>query len=458
MSSGSLRRAGAVLLVLGVVGSVAAGPAWAEPVPAGGATSRAALALAAAGDCNFPIEQDVVSKPWALQRVFLTELWGEGQQGGRPSASPSGAAQGDDPDNRTGRNVKVAVIDTGVDSANPQLAGKVEAGRDFLAESTPADQQRPEGNSLTDKVGHGTKVAGIIAAAQKPGIGFVGLAKDATILSIRQNDAEGHGSVRTLADAISEAVAKGAKVINISQDVRIETDPNQAPAVDLDHPTFPDAQRLTDALKQAELHDVVVVASSGNDGGEGPTYPAAYSSVLAVGASDRNNERASFSQYGDFVDVAAPGVDMLSTVPGHGQCTDNGTSFSAPYVAGLAAVLKGMHPAWKAQQIRTVIEQTAQRTEHGPNKYIGWGVVDPVKAVEYTTVPGQSESPHPDPSTKLDAVPLVAQPLGLEETQADRDRRTGTFALGIGALVVAGLAGGSVVARDMGRRRSGRHG
>ncbi|MFC8721481.1 type VII secretion-associated serine protease mycosin [Kitasatospora sp. NPDC057198] len=452
MSSGSLRRTGAVLLVLGVVGSVAAVPAWAEPAPA-------APVLAAAGDCNFPIEQDVAAKPWALQRVVLSELWGEG--GGRsfaspsPAPAPSGPGKPDDLNNRTGREVKVAVIDTGVDSSNPQLAGKVEAGRDFLAENLAEGQQRPPGDSTNDPVGHGTKVAGIIAGAQKPGIGFVGLAKDAGIVAIRQNDAEGHGSVRTLAAAIEEAISKGVKVINISQDVRIENNPSVPPSADLDHPTFQDADRLEQALDHAEAERIVVVASSGNDGLEGPTYPAAFSTVLSVGASDRNNERAPFSQYGDFVDVAAPGVDMLSTVPGHGQCTDNGTSFSAPYVAGVAAILKGMHDSWSAQQVRTVIEQTAQRTEHGANKYIGWGVVDPVKAVEYSKVPGSS--PQPDPSTKLDAAPLVAQPLGLEETQADRDRRTGTFVLGIGALVVAGLAGGAVVARDMGRRR-GRHG
>ncbi|MFD7734657.1 type VII secretion-associated serine protease mycosin [Kitasatospora phosalacinea] len=447
MSSGSLRRTGAVLLVLGVIGSAAAGPAWAEAAAVGDAP-RGGPVLAAAGDCNFPIEQDVVSKPWALQRVFLSELWGED----RPAPAPSPGGKPQDPPNQTGKDVLVAVIDTGVDANNPQLAGKVKPGRDFLGEH-PGEGQRPEGDSLTDKVGHGTKVAGIIAAAEKPGIGFVGLAKDAQILSIRQNDAEGHGSVKTLADAITEAVHKGAKVINISQDVRVETSPSAAPAPDPQHPNFQDAPALENALNLAEEADVVVVASSGNDGGEGPTYPAAYDSVLAVGASDRNNERAAFSQYGDFVDVAAPGVDMLSTVPGHGQCTDNGTSFSAPYVAGLAAILKGMHPTWKAQQIRTVIEQTAQRTEHGPNKYIGWGVVDPVKAVEYTTVPGPTDSPQPDASTKLDAYPLVAQPLGLEETQADRDRRTGTFVLGIGGLVVAGLAGGAIVARDMNRRR-----
>ncbi|BAJ31099.1 putative peptidase S08 family protein [Kitasatospora setae KM-6054] len=443
-----MRRAGAVLLVLGVVGTTAAGPAWAAPAPTGAAAPGAVVRLDASGDCNFPVQQDVEAKPWALQRVFLDELWNvDGQQAAKQSGKPA------DLPNQTGQGVVVAVIDTGVDANNPQLAGKVVAGRDFLGENVGKDQQRPEGDSLTDKVGHGTKVAGIIAAAANPKIGFVGLAKDATVLSIRQNDAEGHGSVLTLARAIDEALAKGAKVINISQDVRVEADPAKPAGEE----RFTDEKQLTAALDRAEKAQVVVVASSGNDGAEGPTYPAFYESVLAVGASDRNNERAGFSQYGDFVDVAAPGVDMLSTVPGHGQCTDNGTSFSAPYVSGVAAILRGMHKDWTAHQIRTVIEQTAQRTEHGRNKYIGWGVVDPVKAVQYTTVPGPSESPHPDAPTKLDALPLVAQPLGLEETQADRDRRTGTFVLGIGALVVAGLAGGAIVTRDMNRRR-GREG
>ncbi|KDN82960.1 type VII secretion-associated serine protease mycosin [Kitasatospora cheerisanensis] len=423
-----------MLLVLGVVGTAAAAPAYAEPSPAAsGGAYRAPVAIAAAGDCTFP-SKDVPAKPWALQRVFLDELWGTGEK------VP-----------HSGQGVKVAVIDTGVDDSNPQLKGKVIAGPDLLGDAQQkAGQQRPEGGSTTDKVGHGTKVAGIIAAAPRDTSGFVGLAKDATIISIRQNDSEGHGSVSTLIDAINKAVDMGAGVINISQDVRVEIDPSK-PADSVPFAEEPDLRR---ALNRAEAAKVVVVASSGNDGAEGPTYPAFYDTVLAVGASDRNNERATFSQYGDFVDVVAPGVDMLSTVPAGGQCTDNGTSFSAPYVSGLAAVLKGMHGDWTPQQIRTVIEQTAQRTEHGRNKWIGWGVVDPVKAVTYATVPGPSEAPHPDAPTKLDTAPLVAQPLGLAETQADRDRKTGTFVLGVGALLVAGLAGGAIVTRDLGRRRN----
>ncbi|MFF0444590.1 type VII secretion-associated serine protease mycosin [Kitasatospora sp. NPDC004614] len=434
MSSGSLRRAGAVLLVLGVVGSTAAGPAYAEPSPSasGEAGFRQPVAIAAAGDCA---QKDVEAVPWSLQRVFLDELWGVDKDGKA---------------HHTGDGVKVAVIDTGVDVGNPQLgaAGKVIDGGDLLGDAqVRAGQQKPEGNALSDKVGHGTKVAGIIAASPRTGVGFVGLAKDAKIISIRQNDAEGHGSVSTLIDAIKKAMQLDADVINISQDVRVEVDPSK-PA---DVPAFAEDGQLEAVLKQAESNGIVVVASSGNDGAEGPTYPAKYDTVLAVGASDRNNERATFSQYGDFVKVVAPGVDMLSTVPGGGQCTDNGTSFSAPYVSGLAAILKGQHKDWTPKQIRTVIEQTAQRTEHGHNKWIGWGVVDPVKAVSYTDTP--SSSPTPDVPTKLDTVPLVAQPAGLEETQADRDRRTGTFVLGAGGLLVAGLAGGAIVARDMGRRR-----
>ena len=98
------------------------------------------------------------------------------------------------------------------------------------------------------------------------------------------------------------------------------------------------------------------------DGKVKMTYPASYEGVLAVAASDRNNERASFSQSGDFVGVAAPGVDMVSTVPGGGHCADNGTSFSAPYVAGVAALLRPKHPDWTPQQIVAQIEQTAERS------------------------------------------------------------------------------------------------
>nr|WP_316529224.1 type VII secretion-associated serine protease mycosin [Kitasatospora sp. K002] len=421
MSRHGYRKAAAALAVLAVLGGPLAAPAYAEGGPG----------LAAAGDCPKPAPE-VQTVPWSLQRLLLDELW----QGGKT----------------TGRGVKVAVIDTGVDRNNPQLAGKVPTEADG-APSVDKVQEGPnllvnretkqpiEGKSIEDPVGHGTKVAGIIAAARSDRTGFVGLAPDAQIISIRQNDSDGNGDVSTLVTAIKEAVNRGAKVINISQDVRGAGDAR-----------FGGYSELKAAVEDAEKNGAVVVASTGNDGKEGDTFPGAFPTVLAVGASDRNNERAPFSQYGGFVKVAAPGVDMLSTVPGGGQCVDNGTSFAAPYVAGLAALLVGAHPNWKPAQVRAWIEQSAQRTQREPDKFIGWGVVDPVKAV--TKAPADAPfAATPDAPVQLAAAPIVPRPVGLGETQADRDGRTATYVLGVGALLVALLIGGGVVLRDH-RRKS----
>ncbi|MBK3580900.1 type VII secretion-associated serine protease mycosin, partial [Streptomyces sp. MBT65] len=302
------------------------------------------------GQCTFP-SKPYTGRPWALQRVNLDELWAQS----------------------TGKNVKVAVIDTGVDVKNPQLTKAVDAsaGENLLPAKNAKGETIDRGNKqgTTDTVGHGTRVAGIIAARPAKGTGFVGLAPDATIIPIKQNDAEGDGTAATLATAIRDAVGKGAGVINISQDTANAVAP---------------ADSLEDAVNYALSRNVVVVASAGNDGLGGNvqiTYPASYEGVLAVAASDRNNERASFSQSGEFVGVAAPGVDMVSTVPGNGHCSDNGTSFSAPYVAGVAALLKSKYPKWSAQQIVAQIEQTAERSISGHDRLVGWGVVDPVKAL-----------------------------------------------------------------------------
>ncbi|MFI6158086.1 type VII secretion-associated serine protease mycosin [Kitasatospora sp. NPDC051170] len=408
MSRHGYRRAAAALAALAVLGGPLAAPAHAD-----------GPGIAAAGDCPKPAP-DVPTVPWSLQRLLLDELW----QGDRVM----------------GEGVTVAVIDTGVDIRNPQLKDAVLEGGNLLVNKET--KQRVEGRSTDDPVGHGTKVAGIIAARRSASSGFVGLAPKAQIRSIRQNDAEGNGDVASLVAAIREAVDSGARVINISQDVRGAGDAR-----------FNGYADLLAAVQYAEQRNAVVVASTGNDGKEGDTYPAAFPTVLAVGASDRNNERAPFSQYGAFVKVAAPGVNMLSTVPGGGQCVDNGTSFAAPYVSGMAALLVGAHPKWSPAQVRAWIEQSAQRTERGPNRFIGWGVVDPVRAV--TKAPADPPSaPAEDAPVQLAAAPIVPRPVGLGETQADRDGRTATYVLGVGALLVALLIGGGVVLRDHRRRSS----
>lgn len=385
--------------------------------------AAAAEKLPYSDQCQFP-NGLYPGRPWSLQRVLLDELWSRSK----------------------GEGVRVAVIDTGVDVKNPQLTAAVDAksGRNLLPKGLKDDNgdpiERGKENGTTDTVGHGTKVAGIIAARPVGGTGFVGLAPEATIIPIQQNDAEGHGTTDTLAAAVRYAIQAKAGVINISQDTSNAVKPTSD---------------LEKAIDEALAQKIVVVASAGNDGLGGnvkKTYPASYEGVLAVAASDRNNERAAFSQSGDFVGVAAPGVDMISTVPQGGHCSDNGTSFSAPYVAGVAALLKAEHPDWTARQIVAQIEQTAERTITGHDILVGWGVVDPVRALTEDDHP--IESPDPQNGLSHAEAPTAAK-FQVGETPDERNTRLATYVAVAAAVLVAGASGTAVAIRD-GRRRARR--
>lgn len=376
------------------------------------------------GQCTFPSKK-YDGRPWALQRVNLDALWAQS----------------------TGKGVRVAVIDTGVDVKNPQLTRAVDAsrGKNFLPPKNAKGETIDRGNDqgTTDTVGHGTRVAGIIAARPAKGTGFVGLAPGATIIPVKQNDAEGDGTALTLATAIQYAVQAGADVINISQDTANAIEPDV---------------KLKQAVDYALGRQVVVVASAGNDGLGGNvkvTYPASYDGVLAVAASDRNNERAPFSQSGEFVGVAAPGVDMISTVPGGGHCSDDGTSFSAPYVSAVAALLKAKYPRWTAREIVAQIEQTAERSIAGHDRLVGWGVVDPVKALTDVDPAKPVESPKAEGGVTQAEAPSVP-PLHFGETADERNARLATYVVVGGLVAVAGLSGTAVAVRDARRRRGGR--
>ncbi|MDI3407647.1 type VII secretion-associated serine protease mycosin [Streptomyces cavernicola] len=405
--------------------AVAAASLVALAVPA--ATTPAA-ADEAPDQCTFP-DKPYKGQPWSLQRVLLDELW----------------------KHATGKGVRVAVIDTGVDVKNRQLTQAVdtESGRNLLPKNLKDENgnkiERGKENGTTDSVGHGTKVAGIIAARPMKGTGFVGLAPEATIIPIQQNDAEGHGTAETLADAIRYATGPArADVISISQDTANAVEPTA---------------ELKQAVDEALAKKVVVVASAGNDGLGGhvkKTYPASYEEVLAVASSDRNNERAAFSQSGEFVDVAAPGVDMISTVPGGGHCSDNGTSFSAPYVTGVVALLKEKRPTWTPRQINAQIMQTAERPTTGHDRLVGWGVVDPVRALSEADKP--IEQPVPGNDTAGQANPPSAIPLPLGETAQARATRLGTYVVVGSSVLVAVIAGGAVAVRDARRRARGEQG
>ncbi|WP_399125887.1 type VII secretion-associated serine protease mycosin [Streptomyces sp. ITFR-6] len=412
-------RSSAVVLLL----TIAAGAAL--PGLAAADESDPQSGSEASGECTFPMKKQIQGRPWALQRLVFDQLWQDTK----------------------GKGVRVAVIDTGVDDTNPQLKSAVDraAGADLLPVPKDGSQDpdaskgkgkgKPSGGDGTnDVVGHGTKVAGIIAARPRSGTGFVGLAPEATIIPIRQNDDKGTGTATTMAAAIRHAIAQHARVINISQDTAkpLRADSDLALAV-------------TEALNK----DIVVVASAGNDGLAGAvkvTYPAAYKGVLAVAASDRNDERAPFSQTGDFVGVAAPGVDMVSTVPKGGQCVDNGTSFSAPYVAGVAALLRAKHPGWKQNQVVAQIEQTAERAVNGRDKFVGWGVVDPVRALNDDEHPVNA----PSPDRAVSNGPAGPEPIALQmgETRKERIARISTYVLATTGLLVAVIAGAAIVLRD----------
>ncbi|MFC3575228.1 type VII secretion-associated serine protease mycosin [Streptomyces yaanensis] len=405
----ALRRAFGVLAATGIC-LASAPPALAAPALA--RPDGPDFGLAASSECVFG--GDVIkSTPWSLQRILLDQL--------REQA--------------TGKGVTVAVIDTGVDASNVQLREAMASGGGDYVGSTKGTQ---------DLEGHGTRVAGIIAARPLKGTGFVGLAPEAKILSFRYTGGENkQGNSRTMSSAIRAAVAKGAKIINISSDTANRQDNTE----------------LRNAVAAAVQSGALIVAAAGNDGADGKaakTYPASYPGVLAVAASDRNDERAYFSQAGDFVDVAAPGVDMVSTVPKGGQCTADGTSFATPYVAGVAALLKEKHPNWTAAQLATRIEETAQRPGRGPNQFIGWGVVDPVAALSEDSTP--SNSPKPDAPMAAGSGGVIPMAVTMGESEAERERRVAVYVLGIGLVLVLVAAGSGVALRDWRTKRVGQAG
>lgn len=256
--------------------------------------------------------------------------------------------------------VVVAVIDSGVDGSHPEFQGQLLTGIDFT-ETPPV----PGGN--VDGYGHGTHVAGVIGALPDNGIGIAGIAPGCKILPVRIFNNWGHSESGRSAAAVIWAVDHGAKVINASWGSPMLGEVSKA------------------AYEYAIQHDVVFVAAVGNSGNEEPKYPGAVEEAIGVSATTADDRWASFSTFGDWVDLAAPGKGILSTYPmakGNGYRIMEGTSMAAPFVTAAAALVRSQHPDWSVTQVRAQLERTAKDViMTGKDKYAGYGRVDIARAV-----------------------------------------------------------------------------
>lgn len=214
---------------------------------------------------------------------------------------------------RGSSSVMIAVVDTGVDLDHPDLRTKVRTDIDYDFVNNDSTAQ--------DDNGHGTHVAGIAAAATNNSTGVAGTCPNCSILPVKVLNASGSGSYSAIASGIRYAADKGAKVINLSLGGSAGS------------------STLESAVNYANSKGSLLICAAGNENTSAPSYPAYYSACVAVAATDQNDRRASFSNYGSWVDVSAPGVSIYSTYWNDRYASLSGTSMATPHVAGVAGLL-----------------------------------------------------------------------------------------------------------------------
>lgn len=325
----------------------------------------------------------------------------------------------------TGAGILVAVVDSGIDARNPHLAGAVVGGVDLVGDGTD-----PRGFSDLD--GHGTAIAGEIAARSIPGSGVVGLAPDATLLSVRVFRGTDDESVRNgwgpttdrLAAGIRYAVDAGAKVINASISDYAPTAALQA------------------AVDYASSHGALLVASAGNaattdNTSNTPRYPAAFPGALAVTAVNDSGAGTDDSIHGPHVEIAAPGSQILTTATGAVDClyaTDTpSTSFATAYVSAAAALVAQAHPDETPAQWEYRLTASAVRAD--PDRrddVVGWGIVQPYEAM--TLLPDASTRGPESPFADTAGSPV--RPASIEVTP---NFQPSAFSLTADAVVVVSI-------------------
>ncbi|MGH3873868.1 MAG: type VII secretion-associated serine protease mycosin [Pseudonocardiaceae bacterium] len=325
-----------------------------------------------------------------------------------------------------GAGVTVAVVDTGV-AAHPKLTPAVLPGIQLV---TVHDARRFEVQPAApiDCDNHGTMVAGLIAARPDPDDRVVGVAPEAAILPVRLADFK---QSPALGDAIRLAARSGARVLNLSF------------ALPDDRPD------IRAAIEEAVRNDIVVVAAAGNEGQSSQPgqrwYPAAYDDVLAVAAVGPDGQPMAESNRGAWVDIAAPGTDLISTsTGGSGFATQSGTSFATALVSGVAALIRSRFPRISAAEVRVRLTGSAVPVSGTADDRVGAGVVDPHAALTYLPPTGVQRFADPR-SVRL--APLPEPDPVLSADQATALAWSGGVVL-LGALA---LIGGSVLRRAAAR-------
>ncbi|MFI1454043.1 type VII secretion-associated serine protease mycosin [Streptomyces roseus] len=384
--------------------------------------TAALVGLLLAGVAATPAHAETIrSKQWHLDTMKAEEIWKISN----------------------GKGVTVALIDTGVNRI-PELEGQVLSGKDFVQGDGAGDERK-------DLSSHGTSMASIIAATgnHPSGDGAFGLAPGSKILPIRVPDMLEGADTPTWVAAIRYAADSDAKIINIS----------------LAYPGTPkDDEKRREAVKYALSKGKLIFAGAGNNGDTGNKvmYPAATPGVVAVGAVDSKGEPTKESQHGGQLDMAAPGMDIVTACAGKtGLCTSHGTSDASALASASAALLWSAHPDWTNNQVLRVLLNTAGKPADGTqrNDYVGYGIVRPRIAVPNPGDPGPADVyPLPDlaaadaarnPSPSGDGKasgPAAPKPA----PQAD-GKKSGSslpwIALGLGACVLIGGAVTAVVVR-----------
>jgi type VII secretion-associated serine protease mycosin len=338
---------------------------------------------AAASSASLPLSDDPYrSQQWALTALRAESAW----------AVSRGAGQ------------VVGVVDSGVDATHPDLVGRILTGTDLVS---------PGGDGRTDPYGHGTHVAGIIAADAGNGIGVAGLAPLAQILPVRALDATGGGWDSDIATGIIWAADHGASIVSLS----------------LGGPDASDAVRS--AVTYAIGKGALVVAAVGNEraSGDPVEYPAGFTmpGLLAVAATTSDGVSASYSNTGTYVTIAAPGSSVLSTYPGGSYALMSGTSMATPYVTAAAALIRSAVPTLTPAHLAAELVATADDLETaGRDDDTGAGLVDPLAALCALSLCSATASPSPSPtaspsgsptsstdSPSPSATPTSAAPLGV---------------------------------------------